>query len=459
MEGTEQNNTNECGVCVISSLVKYFHKVDLKTKILDDANLKEDGLSIYDFEILGNKYGIHCEAFQMSLDEFKGYSNKDFFVVLKNNGMYNHYQIIKKKKARIYIIDSVDGECEVTLDEYCKNFIGIIILVSKKEMETAYKKTSFFNKLNIKYVLLNVFLQTLVIVLTMISANYLSIFLNNALANDSTSNMLVISFLFFVIFCCNILIKMVMTLYAQRSMKGAFIQHSADFLKFIKNKDDSFLLKINVNNLYLIDHSISTIIRFELSNFNAFISSCISSLVICLYLLFIDYKIIIFCIVFILLTSLVSFLNFRYKKKNLNELINNSNSNSTYISKIIACLTKNSNESFENITMDLKKNYLNYSTLNYETNKFQAMTGGIDEIIDKVLMIMLLIFVFFFYNSSFNGDIGKVILICSLFTIFCSNIKSVLNFPSSIVEYNKMKQIYDDIIGVGNTTSTQQLPL
>jgi ABC-type bacteriocin/lantibiotic exporter with double-glycine peptidase domain len=63
---TKQLNQNECGICVLTSLCKYFYgnKVD-KITILEESKLNKNGLSIYDFEILGQKLGISCETYEM----------------------------------------------------------------------------------------------------------------------------------------------------------------------------------------------------------------------------------------------------------------------------------------------------------------------------------------------------------------------------------------------------------
>jgi ABC-type bacteriocin/lantibiotic exporter with double-glycine peptidase domain len=66
MEVTNQTNPNECGICVINSLVHHFYRKSNKLAILNDANMTNEGLSIFNFEYLAQQYGIFVETFQLS---------------------------------------------------------------------------------------------------------------------------------------------------------------------------------------------------------------------------------------------------------------------------------------------------------------------------------------------------------------------------------------------------------
>lgn len=65
MDIYKQKNLNECGVCVLSSLVEHFYHYKCRDEIMNDANLDEDGLSLFDFELLAQKYGIFAETYEM----------------------------------------------------------------------------------------------------------------------------------------------------------------------------------------------------------------------------------------------------------------------------------------------------------------------------------------------------------------------------------------------------------
>jgi ABC-type bacteriocin/lantibiotic exporter with double-glycine peptidase domain len=131
MEVTKQTNPNECGVCVISSLVKHFYHQDNKQVILNDANISGDGLSIFNFEHLAQQYGIFVETFQLDWQEFISLKNNDYMVcpIKKNGGL--HYVIVKKHKYELDIYDSTDGKYRVNIREFAKSFCGIIMMIGK----------------------------------------------------------------------------------------------------------------------------------------------------------------------------------------------------------------------------------------------------------------------------------------------------------------------------------------
>ncbi|MBQ6970484.1 hypothetical protein IJQ19_02725 [bacterium] len=64
---TKQTNEQECGVCVVTTLVNYFHKTSFvkKSEVLNKANLTASGLSVYDFEMLANQYDLEVDSYEV----------------------------------------------------------------------------------------------------------------------------------------------------------------------------------------------------------------------------------------------------------------------------------------------------------------------------------------------------------------------------------------------------------
>jgi ABC-type bacteriocin/lantibiotic exporter with double-glycine peptidase domain len=65
VEAIKQTNPNECGICAITSLVKHFYGRADQNEILNQASLTEDGLSIFNFEVLADKFGLLVDTYQM----------------------------------------------------------------------------------------------------------------------------------------------------------------------------------------------------------------------------------------------------------------------------------------------------------------------------------------------------------------------------------------------------------
>ncbi|MDE7075300.1 MAG: hypothetical protein K2O21_01530, partial [Malacoplasma sp.] len=53
MKITYQNNSNDCGVCVLSSIYEFLYKEKITDEsILNEFKIGKNGISIYDLEIL-----------------------------------------------------------------------------------------------------------------------------------------------------------------------------------------------------------------------------------------------------------------------------------------------------------------------------------------------------------------------------------------------------------------------
>jgi ABC-type bacteriocin/lantibiotic exporter with double-glycine peptidase domain len=65
VEAYRQKSLNECGVCVLASLVEHFYNRKCKDEIMNEACINQDGLSLFDFEMLAQKYGIFAETYEL----------------------------------------------------------------------------------------------------------------------------------------------------------------------------------------------------------------------------------------------------------------------------------------------------------------------------------------------------------------------------------------------------------
>ncbi|MCF0227808.1 MAG: bacteriocin ABC transporter ATP-binding protein, partial [Malacoplasma sp.] len=71
MRITKQTNSNECGMCVVNSLMQHYYRHSDKNKIVSDAVVTDKGLSIFEFESLCLNNGLEPFSDQLTVDEFK----------------------------------------------------------------------------------------------------------------------------------------------------------------------------------------------------------------------------------------------------------------------------------------------------------------------------------------------------------------------------------------------------
>lgn len=152
MEITRQNSPNECGVCVINSFVKHFYNNSNKFEVLNAANISENGLSIFDFENLGQKFGLFIESYECEWSEFVELKNNKYYGMLINKNQGMHYIIVYKKKDCLKIYDSDSGIFELQYNQFKEKFAGIIFDVSKSKVNIKYKSQKIdLQNIDLKY--------------------------------------------------------------------------------------------------------------------------------------------------------------------------------------------------------------------------------------------------------------------------------------------------------------------
>jgi ABC-type bacteriocin/lantibiotic exporter with double-glycine peptidase domain len=454
LENTNQLNYNECGICVINTLIKHFYRHDIKHQLLNEANITDKGLSVYDFEEICSKHGIFTESFQVDNNELRMLETNKLFVALINRDGGMHYVICKKKKViNIDVIDSISGHKIISIEQFLKEFSGIIIFVNKNQANINIKddKITIFKHINVSYLLTNLLLQALIIGLAVISANYLSLIIKNSLSNSSYRNCVIISFIFFIIFVSSSLSKYLSSLLSAKQIKNNYYTLTNSFLNCMKNKDSTFFNKVNKHYLYLVDHCIHAISTYNTIEISNFIASLSFSFILLIYIASIDAIFLFVCGGGILLLATIGFIEYKYKQKMLTRVVNNGTVNSSICTETIKYIeTQHNAFILSDIISKFKTNYNEYINLYYKNTKFSGGVSLLSEIIEKILLIIIILISSYYFDTRFDNDVSKIILSISLITMFYSNISNIISFISMYTEYGKMNEIFHNIISIGN---------
>ena len=111
MKITKQDNTSECGICVINSFIKYYFNKDIKNELLNTANITHNGLSILEFEKICNQFNLIANSYEATIDELFTHKMDKYFCLLIDNkgcntiaiiaGPYLHISVHKMKNKKI----------------------------------------------------------------------------------------------------------------------------------------------------------------------------------------------------------------------------------------------------------------------------------------------------------------------------------------------------------------------
>lgn len=459
IEITKQINNNECGVCVINTLLKHFYNQDIKNKLLDEANITEKGLNIIDFENLCDKYGIGCESFQVSNDELANLNEKKIMVTLINKNGMLHYTIIKKHKNFIELFDSMDGNYKMLIDDFNNIFSGILIFIKKnknnKIIKFNHKKISFF--INIKWLLLSLLLQSILIITSILEANFFSLILENGLSINDYRNIIILLFIYVIVLINTSVFNVIFSLLSNKVIKKDYICMLSDIMEKLKHKNHSFFNKINEQNMILFEYIIKYISVFNNQKIINLIVGLLSSLIVFFLLILTNIYFIIFCLLTIVCILIIKIINFIHVKNNLKKIYKNDNIGNILSIDLFRNMKKN-NLGIENKINDIKSNYFEYINLNNELSNFNNLLNVFLNICKKIINILIACFSYFIIQYK-KGDISSLIYVMMVFEIYFNSINEVGDFFIAYSEYQYVYEIYVNLQIIGSRTNNSDLKL
>lgn len=462
LEITNQTNDQECGVCALTSLHNYYysHEKVSKDKVLDEANICENGLSIFDFEVLAQKLGLECESYEMKWSEFLDFKiNKYFVAMISSKFGTGHYIIARKKKKHIEIYDSSSSETTlISYSQFEKVFLDVIILVAKhpsKLFTTIFSKPTTVLMLDLKYIILNLMLSVLLLLTSIGCASFINLIIDKAIGESSVRNVITICFIFAFVYIANDLITYILNLYVSSKTRQYSILFINNITNSLKIKDPLFLMKVDKNWIYKIDECVYKISNFYVLEINKFITSIIFSITCMCIIGCIQYYLLIPAAILLIL-DFVFFL-FSYRKKNeifLNitrsenknssiykNLIHNLN-NEIWSSKKTELLSKLSNN-YSNIF----KNFNDVILFKHNNTLFNSLFRSIIEVLTIGLMAYLLI-------TNKNLTLGSIAFALASFSLFKKSNNDIFEYFLSKIEFNIYWEVYKDLTLVNNQTQS-----
>ena len=463
MHITKQTNHNECGICVLTSLTKFFHKNNIdKISVLNQANVKEQGLSLFDFEILAQKLGINTDTYEMEWSEFITYKTNDFLVVPIQINTGLHYVIVKKHKKTLTVYDSrYDEPIEQTYHEFNKYFSKIVIVVQKFRTSFKFPLTSridIFKNIRLSYLIISILIQIGIVILSTFAANYLNSIINSSISNSSFKNGLIITFVFLLVFILNGLVKYILKLFCARGFKECFRYLSNNFVISINQKRNDFLNKVNANNFYLVDTAIQSISNFLTYEISAFCSNVFLTIVTMTIIACINPYFLLISLVSIASVIIIGFIQYNFKRKILSLAITNQNINNNICREYIDYFSTQKNILLrEKLSSNLKNNYNQFVKLYIKKTKFDGTSSFVSEIIYGVIYFLIILIASFLIINNKNMNIGQLTFLIAIIGMLHASTESICDFVIKKVEFGVMKEIYENLVMVGNLENESKL--
>lgn len=451
---TNQTNNNECACCVITSLYNYFYKSKIdKESILQEANLQKSGLSIFDFEVLAEKFNIGCESYNVEWNEFKEFKYNGYFVCLTKHDDLFHYVIISKKNKIITIYDSLDGKKNLDYETFHKIFCDVIIFVKRKETNQIKRTITndLYHFMNVRNVIISFLVSFVSLILSVLTAGFINYVISIAINNNSVSNLITVIFFFGMLFLFQNILGYIESLFSKTNYKNLFKILINNLTKKLLIKDQSFSQKINLNWMYRTDECIDTIANFLTVSINQTLSNSFLFIITSIMICIINYWFI-FLIAMIFLYKMIFFvIKFRKQKDILKSLINIDNKNNNDISRIIDHLNYESNANQRGLMVEkIKQNYSNLFLTVNETMFFSTNLEFFETLIEDFIYVAIIGISGYFIISDNILDVGELIFLLGLFQLNKNSLSEITMFFIAKEKYKFYYQVYLDLINIGN---------
>ncbi len=454
MKIVEQLNTNECGVCVITSLFNHFNKKRItKTQILDDSEITSNGMSIIQFENLASKYGIDCDSYEMNQEEFIKTKIDDFFVTIINKNDLNHFVIAKKNKKEIEIYDSSKGIYILSINEFINQFSGIVIFIEKKFLNIEIKKyhKSYLKNINIKYILIVNIINIINIFLSVFIGTFIQGIIDKSLNNESITNLLTLSIIYIIAIILNKISEHFLNLFMSNDVIRKYNSMLNNVYKIIPNKKFDFYDKIDNNYLINLQDIIYDLASFYSMNLNKIIAD-ILSVIIGITVLSILNPLFLLVLILIVISSIIfSFLQFNFSKENITKMQDLSNVSFKSWNEYITFNRNNHNyKNANNRITDLESLFNKQNKQSKNIIRFSSNITFINSIIKSIIYVFIVFIGIYTMIINNETNIGTLIFSISLIQLVSGSVDGFLGLINDIPVYKLNNNIYNDILHVSN---------
>lgn len=462
MKITKQDNTSECGICVINSFIKYYFNKDIKNELLNTANITHNGLSILEFEKICNQFNLIANSYEATIDELFTHKMDKYFCLLIDNKGCNHYvigSIVSKNKIKIF--DSINGEYTLDYEQLGKIFLNVIISVHKMKNKKINNltKTYWFDQVSISYLLINVFSQLFIVSMNLLFGLFFNLIIDLCMNNQDIKILLLISFSFLSISIINNLSRYLLNLYVSKYLWDGYLQCKTMLFNNLFNKKANFFYKINPNYFYCLNSTIIDIVNFNIQTIPEVIASGFINLV-CLVVIFsVNYNFGFIVAVIVLFEIIYAIINNLNQKKFIDVNINNSLQITKNINDYINNNFVSNNLVIDNLAKNFNFNYLKNIENIFIQSKYQYKISFTKSLFQDFIYILTIIIgtIIIWHNSNFN--IGKMLFIINTLNIFYFQINNVCVFINKRTNYLKMRKIFLMFYEIDNISNNNELSI
>jgi ABC-type bacteriocin/lantibiotic exporter with double-glycine peptidase domain len=289
--------------------------------------------------------------------------------------------------------------------------------------------------------------NSIIAILSIVSAKYFAIVLNDFLPQNDFKNIIILSLAFVLVYLLEIGGQYFANIFYNRKRMKSFNILSYRLLTVLGNKNSDFYQKINNEQFYMLNNICSSISEFHTTAIPMFITSNIFMLTTFIIIAAYNPLFILIALLIIITNGLIFIYDFKMKKKVNTKIINLDFKNISLTNDFI----NNKNNSIET-ALTINKMKENLSEINSLTNfkfSYENNINFFGHIGTRIINMILIILSVYLINKD-DFSIPNLIYIFMIFEIFESNIRQTLNFINKKIEFDRYNEMYKTMIEINN---------
>ena len=449
-----QEEISDCGVCSLLSIIRYYGGDTNLEKLRIETSTTKKGVNAYNLIECAINYGFDAKGIKVKkIDEI----NLPCIAYIKINDSLSHFIVVYKLKGNtVTFMDPAYGFKNIKLDEFYKNFTGVVITLTPKTIIKKDNRDHILIKKTIRSILKSkglmfsiIIFNLIFILLSIISGFYIEIF-------NKVNNTYLIYSIFLMLTILIYLLEFFKDLYHEKLKNKVNINILKDFykrilnlpLKYIHLKDSSEIIK-RINDL----ESVESIIIDGL----VVIFTNIIILLFCLVTIsFISNPILIFILIFVFVYIFVSFILNKNMTTMLNQVIDVSTKyNSKLVDNILGLTSIHHNYLIGNSHSELS-NVKEEDINTFYTYKRKVMrNNNISECLFQILIISVYTYCF----MSKNITLSMLIVLSFIINLINSSLKDIVSLIPGLFYSKSIIRKIDDFYSIDLNSKGFQVAL
>lgn len=460
----KQNDTRDCGICCLESIIKYYNGYIPLEILRLDTNTNNNGTTAYNLIKTAKKYGFNALGKKINKLNEKEIILPAIAHITTKKGL-NHFVVIYKiNKNTVTIMDPAKGFIKLKKEEFQKEWNNIILIMKPFKKLPLYKIKNNLKELLIellikeKSLIIKIFLNSIIITIISIILSYHLKISISTLEQSSKNVIIMITIIFFIINILKIYytaLKNNLSIYLNKNINlrliPDFINHIINLpLNVIKSRTTGEILT-RVQELNNIKNLFTEVLIYVILDILLVLTSSIFLYHINKELFFI------LCIISLLLIITGIIINPILNRK-INDNIDLETEFNSTISETIDSL-----ESIKNLNLVSKKyqsledTYTNYEENTFYLSKYLNIIETINSIIYDIGLFIITSYSIYLITLN-KLSILELITFNSLISYFINPIKEIISLMPKYyhisLSYNKVLEF----LNISNEVIKKETP-